>query len=319
MNARLKDLCKSSLFQAEEFAAFFVGHSVRPFLRFAKEFFIFLVYESWAISPKSRMLLAPFFIELGRVALDQRGPFWTMRDFEGFRMELDIAEKTQRNIFFFKLYEEGVTRFVEKTLRKGDLFVDVGANVGYYSLLAASHGARVIACEPEKGNYARLVRNVELNDFSVQSLPIAVGKEEGTLTLHINPLNHGGNSLLYSAEYWTGTHHYSREEVEKAFGTEALEQETGVESLDTLIQEPVKILKIDVEGFEAQVFEGMKEALAKGIVEHIICELGNKETRKAIIRLIKSHGYRAYSMDQSGYPVDVETGRDLLFMLDRKE
>jgi FkbM family methyltransferase len=233
-------------------------------------------------------------------------------------MELDLAEKTQRIIFSSKMYEEGITKFVLKTLREGMVFVDVGANVGYYSLLATSRGARVLSCEPERENYARLLHNVALNNFSIQCLPIAIGKENGTMLLHINPLNRGGNSMLSSEVYKTGAHRYSRKEVEVAFGVDALEQTVEVKKLDSLITDRITILKIDVEGFEAQVFEGMKGILAKGMIQNIICELGNKETREAVIHLLKQYDYRAYSIDATGSPVEKETGRDLLFISNKK-
>lgn len=306
---------KTLFFRLEEWVAFLIGHVVRPSHVLAKYVFVFCARRHWALSRKTRVWLTPFFMELGGVALDQKGPSFVMRYFEGFRMELDITEKTQRNIFFLKVYEEWITHFIDQTIKEGDVFIDVGANVGYYTLLATSKGARVMSYEPERENFARLLHNLALNNFSAQCLRMAVGNKSGTMTLQINPLNRGGNSMLPNDDYKTGARHYSRKEIEHMFGVENLAQEVEVNTLDSLVQERVKILKIDVEGFEAQVFEGMEEILSKGMAENIICELGNKETREEVIRVVKQHGYRAYSIDSAGSLLEETTGRDLIFVL----
>jgi len=310
---------KPMIFRVEESAAFLIGNGVRPFPSAAKGFFVALARGSWTLPRKMRVWLTPFFMELGRVALDQKGPIPVVRDFKGFRMELDIGEKTQRSIFFLKAYEEWIANFVSQIIHTDDLFIDVGANVGYYTLLAASKRARVISFEPEKGNYTKLLHNVALNSFSAKCLQIAIGDNKGTMTLHINPLNHGGHSLLLPEDYKTGSRHYSRKEIEEKFAVENLEQEVEVQTLDSIITERVRIVKMDVEGFESKVFDGMKKSLQRGIIDIIICELGNKETRDGIVRMIKQYDYRAYSIDSNGSLEEKETGRDLVFILNKTD
>jgi FkbM family methyltransferase len=309
----MRTFLKQSFFKVEELAAILAGILVRPFPASARTFFISATYASWRLPERMRILVTPFLMELGRASLDGTGPLFITRDFNGFTMELDIAEKTQRNLFFFKTYEAGITEFFRKNLAPDDMVIDVGANVGYYTLLAASCGAQVTACEPEAHNYARLMHHVAMNHSNANCLRIALGDASGTMTLHINPLNHGGNSLLAPKGYKTGAHHYTREEMESAYGKDFLEEEVEVRTLDSLVTKPVALLKIDVEGFEAHVFAGMTRALEQGLVKHIICELGNSETRADIIHRLKQYGYRAYSIAPSGDIISVETGRDLLF------
>ncbi len=252
--------------------------------------FLILVRLHWLLPSKIRVRLAPFFNALGR-KLDGCG-VQAYKEFDGFSMTLDLGEKTQRSIFTAKVYEEWISNFVSETLQPGDLFIDVGANVGYYSLLAHSKGARVQAYEPDAYNFSRI---------PIPAEQIAIGETEGTMTLHINPLNRGGNSLIPYSVYKTGTEYFSRKEIEDTFGAEALEQTVKVKPLDALISEPVKILKIDVEGFEASVFKGMTKTLEKGFVEYIICELG--ADRESLINLLNTYGYR----------IHLGSGRDLIF------
>jgi len=309
MRAQMKQI----LFKVEEICAIFVGSLLRLFPSVAQAFFVASTHVSWRMPDRMRILATPFLMELGRTSLDDKGPLFITRDFDGFTMELDIAEKTQRNLFFFKVYESGITEFFRKNLTAGTLVIDVGANVGYYTLLAAACGAHVISCEPEKNNYRRLIQHVTMNHSNATCLQIALGDKTETMLLHINPLNHGGNSLLLPKTYKTGAHHYTRAEIEMAYDKDTLEEEVYVQTLDSLVTKPVSLLKIDVEGFEANVFAGMTRVLGQGLVTHIICELGNSDTRKEIIERLKKHGYRAYSIAPSGMPISVETGRDLLF------
>ena len=213
------------------------------------------------------------------------------RHFNGFSLALDLGEKTDRGIFIAKPYEKPVTDFVSETLTAGDTFIDVGANVGYYAALASSKGANVIALEPDAVSYAKLCKNVPGH-----CLRAAAGDENGTTTLHINPLNRGGNSILPFDSYKTGDTHFTRKQIESRFSE--LEQTVEMVRLDSLITTPVKLVKIDVEGFEYQVLKGMEDAFH--LVENIVCEVTNY--RDAIIDLLDFHGFRL-----------VSGGRDLIF------
>jgi FkbM family methyltransferase len=237
-----------------------------------------------------------------------------MRRFQRFKLTLDLSEKTQRALFFAPTYEEGITRLFERVIQSGDLCVDVGANVGYYSILAASCGAKVIACEPENGNFGRLVDNVNLNNSAVTCLKIALGAEKGETSLHINPLNRGGNSLLSPKKYQTGSWSYTRSEVKRMFASVPLEQMVSVETLDDLIRERVKLIKIDVEGYESWVLRGGRNILATQAVRYIVCELSNAETRNATIRWLHELGYEPHKVDRRGALSPDTHARDLVFV-----
>ncbi|OGC94207.1 hypothetical protein A2389_03115 [Candidatus Adlerbacteria bacterium RIFOXYB1_FULL_48_10] len=292
---------------------------MRPIPAIAQWVFTSLVSIS-KISPWVSVFTAPFFFEYGRVALDRNGPLIVNHKLiTGVKISLDLAEKTQRSIYSSAVYEKGLTQFVLNTLKPGDTFVDIGANVGYFTLLAASLGAQVVSIEPYDQNVALLKQNIDLNNFKdIKILDIAIGDHEGTATLHINPLNRGGNSLLEQKGYFTDSHGYSREQIGKMYAGEVLEKKVKLTTLDSIAEEYsvtfITILKIDVEGFEGQVIEGMKKILSSGIAKHVLCEVSNKQTRNGILELFANAGYEYYSVDQDGKPLEKSLlGRDVVF------
>lgn len=312
-------ILKQVIFSMQRAFARILGFLVRPIPALAQRTFTSLVSISKK-SPWISVFTTPFFFEFGRVALDRNGPlFITHKLITGAKVSLDLAEKTQRSIYSSAVYEKGLTQFVINTLKPGDVFIDVGANVGYFTLIAASLGAKVISIEPYDENLALLRQNIHLNNFAgVKVLDTAIGDHEGTAVLHINPLNRGGNSLIKRETYFTDSHSYSREEVGKMYRGEILEKEVPLTTLDSIMDQhsisSITIIKIDVEGFEEQVIEGMRKTLSSGISKHILCELSNKQTRDGILELFAKAGYQYYSVDQNGKPLEKRLlGRDVVF------
>jgi FkbM family methyltransferase len=122
--------------------------------------------------------------------------------------------------------------FLMHFLRAGDVFVDVGANVGAYSMLAASVGARAIAFEPGE-RFDDLRRNVAYNDYRIDCRRQAVGDRNGVIgfTVGLDAVNHVA------------------EDAEEA-GTEV-----PIVRLDDAV-EHATLIKVDTEGFEAAVIAG---------------------------------------------------------------
>jgi FkbM family methyltransferase len=145
------------------------------------------------------------------------------------------------------LPEQGTLKVVEKYLKAGGTFVDVGANVGLYSLLAArvvGPGGKVIAIEPAPAAAQALKATVHANGLSdiVSINEVAAGAEKGLGTLSIAQ-NSGHSTLLQS---------------DAASGTVVAPIVTLDDMLDGEIPDMVKI---DVEGWEPNVIEGMKAIL----------------------------------------------------------
>jgi FkbM family methyltransferase len=148
-------------------------------------------------------------------------------------------------------------------LRPGDLFVDVGANIGSYSVIAAGVcGARAIAIEPVPSTFAHLIDNVRLNGIGELVTPrnIGVGRDRG--------------ELRFSDEFDCVNHVLAAGE-DPASGISV-----SVEPLDSVLaaQSPT-LIKIDVEGFETEVIAGAHDALRSQTLLAVILELNGSGAR----------------------------------------
>lgn len=266
---------------------------------------------------RQSLRLAPFFTAWGRALYDLRTPFFeTLTLINGPILTLNLSEKTQRQIFSHKLFEAGLSRFVLRNLEFGDTFVDVGANVGYFSILAGAvvgTNGTVVALEPERGNFEALERNIQQNFFSqVHAFKCAAADTDGgTMTLNVNPLNRGGNSMIPFDAYASEGTLMSTVTANALFAQEDLFQEVPLRTLDRLLLEGnilrVKILKIDVEGFELNVLEGSRVLLSKQIPQHVVCEVNNNQTRQEVFTLFKEYGYVPNRIMFDGTPVPLES------------
>jgi FkbM family methyltransferase len=151
------------------------------------------------------------------------------------------------------LYDFDEMSFLLHYLRPGDCFGDFGANVGVYSVLAGSVGARVLSVEPVPDTFAKLQRNLRLN--SVPGQPVRCGLADQAGTLRFTKSLGGMNRVAMVRD-----------------GDDSIE--VGVKTSDQLTAEtglnPVAI-KIDVEGFELPLLRGSTNLLRS--VEAIVIEL----------------------------------------------
>lgn len=307
----IKRTLKNTVDVVEVYLAKVIGSLVRLFPRSSRALYRSLVAGNRTFGDRTTLWLNPFMTTLGTTLFDLRGEaIETFIVQGGGVMQLDISEKTQRQLFSHKLFEAGVSRFVLATLRPDDVFVDVGANVGYFTMLAApvvGKGGKVIALEPEHKNFEALARHVRENGYDQVALyNCAAGEEAGVFTLNINPLNHGGNSLLPFTSYASGQERHSVEEMQSRYSTEELFEEVSVRPLDDIFAEQevseIAIVKIDVEGFEKAVLMGMRESLEKRKIHYVICEVNNDAVRNYIFDLFAQNGYVAHHISFAGIP-----------------
>jgi FkbM family methyltransferase len=177
-------------------------------------------------------------------------------------------------------------------LRPGDLFIDVGASVGVYSLWVRELGARVVAVEPSPDAVSRLRRNLELSGADeVEVLEVALSDADGELlmTRYLDATNH---ILLEAA---TG--------VAKTYETQVVRSTT----LDHVLGDRHAAgVKVDVEGAELLVVQGASRALAEHRVDTLQLEWNELSLRtlgsdrSALLDLLREHGYRTYRPDASG-------------------
>lgn len=145
------------------------------------------------------------------------------------------------------LHEYEDMAFALHLLRPGDLFVDVGANIGSYTLLAGAAGAEIIAFEPGE-RFADLTRNVSLNGLNALCLEQAVGADSGRLRFTVG--RDATNRIAVDTEAY---------------------REVAVVRLDDVIPRAPALIKVDVEGFEGAVLQGGERTFAQA--DALIIEL----------------------------------------------
>jgi FkbM family methyltransferase len=158
-------------------------------------------------------------------------------------------------------YEPSTARFFVKAIREGDYIVDIGANIGYFSLLAAvltGPTGHVLACEPLPANIEKLQANILCNSiFNIKlvTAPIWSREEEVTLYAHED----GRLASLGKLDSPSG------------------ELKLRATTLRKLWQAPPRILKIDAEGAELDILEGGDWLINPFHTPYVICEI-NEET-----------------------------------------
>lgn len=181
--------------------------------------------------------------------------------------------------------EPFTVEWIERWVRPGEVFYDIGANVGPYSLIAAkAAGARVYAFEPAAPNYHDLCRNIALNrcDESIAAFPVALWNETAVVPFAYRVLQTGVAM------------HSMGEDLQDA----ALRQPVLARRLDDFIATfdvPVpQHAKIDVDGPELKVLQGASETLRDPTWRSILVEIdvGQGPQNEAIASLLRDCGFR---------------------------
>lgn len=159
-------------------------------------------------------------------------------------------------------YEPGTTRLFQETIKPGMVVVDIGAHVGYYTLLAAKQvgpTGKVYAFEPEQDNHALLLKNIRMNGYNnVVAARMALSDRAGTSTLYLTGLDSGRHSMY---------HHGLPERGSAPVETTTLDSFLASEEWPR-----VDLVKIDVEGAEVAVLDGMTRLMGKSAGLKLIIE-----------------------------------------------
>ncbi len=153
-------------------------------------------------------------------------------------------------IYWKGVYEEDILLFLKTQLKKGDAYVDIGANIGQHALFASQLvglTGRVYAFEPNINIYEQFNKSIRASNIqNIQLYNFGLANKDEQLTLHINPINKGGSSLVAYAE-----------NMEKMSVT--------IKNGDVVLKDVPRVdfVKIDVEGYEADVLEGLSELISR--------------------------------------------------------
>jgi FkbM family methyltransferase len=173
-----------------------------------------------------------------------------------------------------EFHDWDTAKFITKFLRAGDSFVDVGANIGLYTLPAAAKKARVVSVEPSFRNRERLEENLRINGItSVRVEACALGEKAGEMAFC------DADALAHVELAGNGPR-------------------VPVRMLDSILPEgEISLLKVDVEGFELSVFKGAERAMRAGYLPVILFEMNHSYERYGVIEaeifgFLRSRGYQ---------------------------
>ncbi len=182
---------------------------------------------------------------------------------EGLKMRLFPLDNIGDRIALFMpwFFDHREIGSLKETLKKGDVFLDIGANTGFYSILASKlvgEEGKVISFEPNPIMFKRYTFNLACNDVSnVSTFDYGLADKEGSFKLNLDPGNLGGASIIHSYEQ------HGNQSVE-------VKCRTLVDVLDEQSIDHINFMKIDVEGAEPLVLNPFFENADKSLWPQII-------------------------------------------------
>jgi FkbM family methyltransferase len=202
------------------------------------------------------------------------------------------ADNSTAQEYLARPYEPGTAALLERLVRPGAIFVDIGAQFGYFTLIgarAARSTGRVYAFEPEARNFRLLERNIALNRLTtVMALQRAVGDRAGIASMFVY-----GDSDSHSL------YRHPDAAVRETISV-------PVVALDDVLQDQtVDVIKIDIEGHEPRALTGMQQTIARNPNVVLITELAPVYLRRGgtepsdYLRQIESLGLRPLMIDEA--------------------
>jgi FkbM family methyltransferase len=187
-------------------------------------------------------------------------------------------------------FEPDETRLIGSFAAPGKVFVDVGANYGFFVCLARQRGAHVVAIEPLPSNLEILYRNLAVNGWSdIEVVPLGLSTQPGVAMIY------GGGTAASLMQRWSGA-------------SETWKTTIALSTLDIVLSDRFPgeelLIKIDVEGLELQVLQGAVRTLARNpapawLVEIVLTEhhpAGLNPAFRDVFDLFRSAGYTAFAL-----------------------
>ena len=201
----------------------------------------------------------------------------TSRGPQTVRLALDASQFSQRIMIEYleagRLYEQETCAFFGAVLREGDSFLDIGAHVGWFSMLAAAlvgPTGEVWSFEPNRQNFAHLLDHIAMNEaWHVRPMHMALGNSAGILPLHVSTENDGGHAIMQLGETEDRASALAREHVQPVYAC----------TIDSLFADrsfhSLKAIKMDAEGAEHAIMQGAREFLRRHRVPFVIAEMND--------------------------------------------
>ncbi|MEO6721265.1 MAG: FkbM family methyltransferase, partial [Ferruginibacter sp.] len=219
-----------------------------------KEFLIPIAHRiKFSLQPKKPFSGRGILLKLAdSILTEPTGPL-TIKTLDGFKLRIDpVKDKgVERSIYFTGTYEAGTLHVFDHLLKTGDIYFDIGSNIGLMAIFAAKKVGRkgqVHSFEPEPDTFKILEHNCRINSLNNMVLNnIAMGSVEEDAVIYPNlDINRGAASLV------------------KQDGSTG--KKVTISTLDkylanTMINKKIKLLKIDIEGYELEMLKGAAQLL----------------------------------------------------------
>lgn len=224
---------------------------------------------------------------------------YPIRVSKNVRMELwlDWQDYTDAGYIFHQVWELPNTNFILRTLTPGDVAIDIGANIGFFTILMSLLVDRstVLSVEPMKRNLYVLNKNIQQNKLSnVVIAPFAVDLHEDEINVIYRYLNSGSPSTVgFLGEKDPIVDIYILNETVKTRTVESLFRENDIVHC--------KLLKMDIQGAEYDVLDSMSTLLKNKQIDYLLVENSPSAHKdKSLSTLMQSFGYRPYKILQNG-------------------
>jgi FkbM family methyltransferase len=220
----------------------------------------------------------------------------------GSRMRVRTDDLVGRVLAISGEYEPNVTAAFRAALEPGDVCLDIGAHIGYYTVLAAKalgSAGRVYAFEPSPTSYRRLLANAQLNGFeNITAVELAVGEDEGSAVLYEVPGQNSGMATLHPA-------------LAAKSALPAREVVVAVGPLTSVVPEAdlrrVRVIKIDVEWHELPVLRSLSPVFDFGAPLSVFVEWTPRQSAPEAADQMRSfcqrYGFTVYGLG-SGHSLD---------------
>ena len=194
-------------------------------------------------------------------------------------MQLDGSKFIDKEIIFHGLWEKNISDILCRELKNGDVFVDIGANIWYFTLLWSNcvwDIGRVIAFEPSSSNYVKAIHNISINLYkNIDIHKLWVWKLQETLDIYHNEDNPGASSIIQN-NLWSKP---------------ATSEKIQVVSLDEYLwTRKIDFIKMDIEWFEFEAILGMINILKKNNIKLIF-------EYSPVLYKNKEENYKEYSIE----------------------
>jgi FkbM family methyltransferase len=292
------------------------------------------VYRILAATPLRRV---PGMLTLSNMFFRRAWPGGHVIEVQGIKMYIDVNDPNPNMRKTFQAYgmalvhEEETTALFRQIVKPGDVVLDLGANIGYFTVLAAKAigpGGRVFSFEPEPTNFRYLTKNIEINGFdNVFAFQKAVSDSLGT-------------TQLFVCDYDSGHHTINRYDGIRAY-SRGRHSEVHSISIDTVTidqfldgkTDRVDVIKMDVEGAEALALHGMRDTLRRNahvrfIVEFFPLLMKNMGSSPQAFAqsLLGDFGFTAYAigreyaaLDGDRNLVQIQSASQLMGLLGRED